>query len=417
MNILKAAVVATGSELLTGLVQDSNSNFLAAKLSSLGYQMESIYICGDQKKEIKKNILQAAENADLIIITGGLGPTADDQTKEAFAEALDLKLNFSRVVEDKLQDIYFNSVEQMPENNLSQAYIPAGAELLENERGTAPALKVKDKKHLFYLLPGVPSELRYIFKQKIVEDLKALNKNSIFVKEFNFIGIGESALAAEVENLNFNSNLKLSYQAGKAEVKLRLTIDRENLRKDQKKEIIRAAAELIRERFSQYLYGEDKESLLDKLHPLLLEKKITISTAESFTGGLIAERLTEKAGSSAYFIGSVVAYNQSVKKKLLQIDDALLRKQGVVSRECADAMAKKTAELFSSEISIATTGAAGPGSHDGKEAGTMFISIFYKNKLKTIKINKNYGRKMNRYYASQLALFKLYRLLKEGEVN
>lgn len=414
---MKAAVVATGSELLTGLVQDSNSNFLAENLSSLGYKMESIYICGDQKKEIKKNILQAAENADLIFITGGLGPTADDQTKEAFAEALDLELKFSAAVEESLKSIYSNSDDQMTANNLSQAYIPTGAELIKNERGTAPALKLKNNGQLFYLLPGVPSELRYIFKEKIVEDLKALNKNSIFVKEFNFIGIGESTLAAEIEELKFDSNLKLSYQAGKAEVKLRLTINSENLSRDRKKEIIAEGAELIRENFSQYLYGEDKKNLLDKLHPLLLEKKLSISTAESFTGGLIAERLTEKAGSSAYFIGSVVAYNQSVKKNLLQVDDELLKKHGVVSRECADSMAKKAAELFSTELSIATTGAAGPASHAGQEAGTMFISIFYKNQLKTIKISKNYGRKMNRYYASQLALFNLYRLLKEGEVN
>lgn len=241
-------------------------------------------------------------------------------------------------------------------------------------------------------------------------------KAAIIVKEFNLIGIGESKLAAEIENLEFDTNLKLSYQTGKAEVKLRLTVENNKLNKEQKNKILKKAARLIRKKFGNYIYGEDEQNLIDKLHSLLIEKELTISTAESFTGGLIAERLSQKPGSSNYFLGSIVAYNESIKRKLLKIDPKLLNSYGVVSKECANSMAKNAAEIFSSKISIASTGAAGPDPHAGQKAGTMFISIFYQNQLKTFKIQKNYGRRLNRYYASQFALFEVYKLFKEGEV-
>ena len=181
---MKAAIVATGSELISGLVQDSNSKFLAKNLNDLGFQLENIFICGDEKDNIKNTILKAAENSDLVFITGGLGPTKDDQTKEAFAEAMDLELIYSKEIENKLKNIFCNHQSNMTSNNLSQAYFPAGAEIIDNNRGTAPALKVETKNKRFYLLPGVPSELKYLFKKKIELELLNMTKNKILVKEF-----------------------------------------------------------------------------------------------------------------------------------------------------------------------------------------------------------------------------------------
>lgn len=415
---MKTAIVATGSELITGLVQDSNSSFLAANLSDFGFEPENILICGDQKENIKKTINYASQTADLIFITGGLGPTEDDLTKDAFAEQMNLKLIYSKVIEDSLKNIFCNHGSDMSSNNLSQAYIPEGAEIIANEKGTAPALKVEQKDKTFYLLPGVPSELKYLFKNKILDDLRKKDKNKLLIKEFNFIGIGESTLASQVAKLDLNSELKISYQAGKAEVKMRLKIDQNSsLNMEGKHKVIEQAGAVIRSEFSDYLYGEDQQSILDKVHDLLISKKLKIATAESFTGGLIAERLTEKAGSSKYFLGSVVAYNKKIKNKLLNIEAELLDRYGTVSRECVRAMAENTAEIFEADLTVATTGAAGPEAHEGEKAGTMFLALSFNENFKIIKLHKNYGRELNRYYASQVVLFEIYKLIKESEEN
>lgn len=415
---MRTAIIATGSELISGLVQDNNSKFLAENLAILGFEPENIFICGDEKENIKKTILTASQNADLIFISGGLGPTKDDQTKEAFAEALDLNLVYSQEIENKLKNIFCNHNSKMTSNNLSQAYTPEGAEIINNEKGTAPALKVETQNKTFYLLPGVPSELKYLFKNKILKDLKKKSKNKLFIKEFNFIGIGESTLASKVDNLRFDPALKISYQAGRAEVKLRLKIEQNcQLTAPEKNKIINEAAGKIKTEFKEFIYGEDQENILDKVHKLLISKKLSIATAESFTGGLIAERLTSRAGSSQYFLGSIVAYNEKIKKEILNIDAELLDRYGVVSRECVKAMLENTAEIFNSKITAAATGAAGPTAHNGKSAGTMFIALSYKEKTKILKLQKNYGREMNRYYASQIVLFEIYKLIKESEEN
>lgn len=415
---MKSTIVATGSELISGLVQDSNSKFLAKNLNELGFKIKNIYICGDQKQSIKKTILQAAENTDLIFITGGLGPTKDDQSKEAFAEAVDLDLVYSKEIENKLKNIFCNHQSDITSNNFSQAYFPAGAEIIDNSRGTAPALKVEIKNKIFYLLPGVPSELKYLFKNKIEPQLLNMTKNSTLVKEFNFIGIGESTLASKIEELKLNSAVEISYQAGRAEVKLRLKIDNSKINNsDSKTKIIKEAANKVKNEFKDYIYGEGQEDILTKVHNLLISKKLNISTVESFTGGLIAERLTEKGGSSQYFLGSIVAYNQKVKENLLNIDSNFLQKHGLVSRECVVKMAENAAKIFKTDIVVAATGAAGPSAHNGETAGTMYIAVNYRGQIKSFKILKNYGRKMNRFYASQIALFEIYKLIKEGEEN
>lgn len=413
---MKTAIVATGSELIRGLVQDSNSKFLAENLNNLGFENKNILVCGDEKEDIKINILSAAQRADLIFITGGLGPTKDDLTKDAFAEAFDLKLFYSEEIENKLKNIFCNHHSKMTSNNLSQAYLPAGAEIIDNEKGTAPALKIKLQDKFFYLLPGVPSELKYLFNEKIISDLKKLTKNKILIKEFNFIGIGESTLASKIEAMDLNPALETSYQAGKAEVKLRIKIKQDaEIEAGEKKKIIKEAKNQIKKEFKDFIYGENQQTILDKVHKKLISKNLSIATAESFTGGLIAARLTKKAGSSQYFLGSIVAYNQKIKKELLNIEQEILTKYGVVSRECVKAMAENAAAIFNSKIAVATTGAAGPEKHDGKSAGTMFVSLFYQGQIKIFKIEKNYGRELNRFYASQIALFEIYKLINESE--
>lgn len=412
---MNAAIIATGSELISGLVQDSNSKFLAENLSSYGIKVNNIYICGDEKENIKETIKTAEKNAELIFITGGLGPTKDDQSKEAFAEAFNLKLNYVKEIEDKLKDFFCNHNSKMTSNNLSQAYIPQGAEIINNEKGTAPALKIKLKDKIFYLLPGVPPELKYIFNNKIADDLEKLNDQKIIIKEFNFIGIGESTLADKIENLDFAEEIEVSYQAGKAEVKLRLKINGDlDRNKIKKLNFLEQAERKIEVELGDYIYSKDNKDILDMLYSALIKNELTISTAESFTGGLLAERLTEKAGSSNYFRGAVIAYNSEIKKQLLNVEQQIIAEHGVVSKECVLAMAENCAEIFNSEIAVATTGAAGPDGHNGKKAGIMHLAIYFKGQLKHFKLEKNYGRSLNRFYASQIAFFELLKLIKKS---
>lgn len=409
---MNAAIVATGSELISGLVQDSNSKFLAENLSSYGFDVKNIYICGDDKKNIKDTIKSAENNADIIFITGGLGPTKDDQSKEAFAEAFNLDLIYSEEIEDKLKDFFCRHKSTMTTNNLSQAYIPRGAEIIKNKRGTAPALKIEVGNKIFYLLPGVPDELKYIFKTEIAKDLKEITEKDILISEFNFIGIGESTLADQISNLNFDPKLEISYQAGRAEVKLRLKISGNSEKENENHKILLAAESEIEENLGDYIYSRGSKGILDILYSTLVNNNLTISTAESFTAGLLAERLTEKAGSSKYFKGSIIAYNNEVKKKLLKIDKKIIDNYGVVSKECAAAMAKNSAEIFDSDLAIAATGVAGPEAHAGKDAGTMYLAIYYRGQLRDLKLQKNYGRNLNRFYASQIAFFELIKLIK-----
>lgn len=415
---MKTAIVATGSELIRGFVQDINSRFLARNLTELGFENQNIFICGDQKETIKESILRAAKIADLIFITGGLGPTKDDQTKNAFAEALDLELEYSTKIEKNLTKIFKSS--NLNQNNLSQAYIPQGSKVINNNFGTAPALKLKNKNNCFYLLPGVPSELKYLFREKIISDLKSLSQNKFLVKELNFIGIGEANLAAKVENLALNPALEISYQAGQAEVKLRIKVNSASQKSfKQKNEIVNKARNKLKKEFSCFIYGEDNESLEAKIKKILIKKKLKVATAESFTGGLLAKRLTKLPGSSEYFLGSIVAYNQEIKEKLLKLKQSFLKKYGVVSQECVEAMAVSAANIFSSDLALASSGAAGPAAHADQKAGIMFISIFYQGQSKTFKIEKNYGRAANTFYASQIALFELYKLIaqKRNDLN
>lgn len=410
---MRAAVIATGAELVAGLVQESNSNFIARQLSESGIELVNIFICGDQKESIKQNINYARQVADLIFISGGLGPTKDDITKVAFAEELGIEMTYSVEIEKSLVKFFKKTQSEISENNFSQAYLPAGAEILENKHGTAPALKITAQGKRFYLLPGVPIELKSIFNNQIKADLVNLTENQFLSQEFNFIGIGESTLAAEIEKLKLDQRLIISYQAGRGEVKLRIKFNSKNNYAAEQigQQLIKNATELIKEKFSDYLYSFDEQDIIDIVAKMLKEQGLTIAAAESFTGGTLAERLTDKAGSSGFFKGSVVAYSKELKNKLLKVDNKLLDKYGTVSKQCAEKMAENAAHILEASIGISATGAAGPDPLEGHPAGTMFVAIYYQDEVRSWKLEKSYGRSLNRFYASQFLFLELKNLL------
>lgn len=411
---MNTAIIATGSELLSGYVIDSNSKFIAENLRELGFTVKGIYLSDDSKDDIIRMINTASENADIIIITGGLGPTEDDLSRNALAEALNKKLIYSKKIEKRLKKFFAERSYEMTDNNLRQAYVPEGAETINNENGTAPALKISQNGKLYYLLPGVPREMKAIFNKYIINDLLDLSDKKIIYREYNFIGIGESSLEDRVKELNFDDRLDISYQASKGQVKMRLKCTTERAEESQIENILLEADKIIGKNLNEFLISSDSREILDVFYDEITKKGLSISTAESFTGGLIAERLTQKEGSSDYFKGSIVAYNNQIKTEVLNVDKEIIEKYGAVSKECVEAMAVNTADIFKSDIAAAASGAAGPGSIEGKKAGTMHLAVKFKDKVKHIELNKNYGRDLNRYYASQIILFEIIKLLKNN---
>ncbi len=411
---MDTAIIATGSELLSGHVIDSNSKFIAENLRELGYRVRGIYLSDDRKDDIIRMINTASENADIIIITGGLGPTEDDLSRNALAEALNKKLIYSKKIEKKLKDFFAERSYEMTENNLRQAYVPEGAETINNDNGTAPALKISENGKLYYLLPGVPREMKAIFNKYIISDLLDLSDKKIFYREYNFIGIGESSLENRVKELDFDDRLAISYQAAKGQVKMRLKSTTERAEENQIENILLEADKIMVENFNEFLISSDSREILDVFFDEITKSGLSISTAESFTGGLIAERLTQKEGSSKYFRGSIIAYNNQIKTEVLNVDQETIKKHGAVSRECVEAMAVNTADIFKSDIAAAASGAAGPGSLEGKKAGTMHLAVKFKDIIKHIELHKNYGRDLNRFYASQIILFEIIKLLKNN---
>lgn len=411
MKILDTAIIATGSELLSGYVIDSNSKFIAENLRELGFTVRGIYLSDDRKDDIIRMINTASENADIIIITGGLGPTEDDLSRNALAEALNKELIYSKRIEKKLKDFFAERSYTMTDNNLRQAYVPEGAETINNDNGTAPALKISENGKLYYLLPGVPREMKAIFNKYIISDLLDLSDKKIFYREYNFIGIGESSLENRVKELDFDDRLAISYQAAKGQVKMRLKSTTERAEENEIENILLEADKIIKENLDEFLISSDSREILDVFYDEITKSGLSISTAESFTGGLIAERLTQKEGSSNYFKGSIVAYNNQIKTDVLNVDQEIIEKHGAVSRECVEAMVVNTADIFKSDIAAAASGAAGPEGIEGKKAGTMHLAVKFKDTIKHIELHKNYGRDLNRFYASQIILFEIIKLL------
>lgn len=412
MNILDTAIIATGSELLSGYVIDSNSKFIAENLRELGFTVKGIYLSDDKKDDIIRMINTASENADIIIITGGLGPTEDDLSRNALAEALNKELIYSKDIENKLKRFFADRSYEMTDNNLRQAYLPKGAEAINNDNGTAPALKISQNEKLYYLLPGVPREMKAIFNKYIIDDLLKLSDKKIIYREYNFIGIGESSLENKVKDFDFDKRLDLSYQAAKGQVKMRLKSTTEKTAEKEIEKMLLEADKIIEENLTEFLISRDNREILDVFFDEITKSGMSISTAESFTGGLIAERLTQKEGSSAFYKGSIIAYSNQIKTELLNIDQKIIRDHGAVSRECVEAMAVNSAKIFKSDIAAAVSGVAGPGSLEGKKAGTMHLAVKFKDELKHLELHKNYGRDLNRFYASQIILFEIIKLLK-----
>ena len=382
---MKAAIVTIGDEILIGQIVDTNSSYIAKALDKIGIATHEILSISDDKQRILDTFHSLQNKVNVVIVTGGLGPTKDDITKKTFCDYFEDTLveNDAVLVHVKsiIEGIYKRPITQI---NREQALVPTKAKVLFNQAGTAPGMWMEKENTVFISLPGVPYEMKYLIDNEVIPNLvQKFERPYIVHQTIMTYGRGESLIAEQIEEWedNLPDFIKLAYLPSPGKVRLRLTArgTNEELLKNEIKHQVEKLDLLIHDIIVGYNEDEPIEVVLGRL---LTEKKLTISTAESCTGGKIAATLSAVPGASNYFKGSVVSYATQAKIDVLEIDENLIAKHGVVSAEVASEMVKSVQKLMNSDYAIATTGNAGPTKgDDDAELGTVFIGIATPNEV------------------------------------
>ena len=372
----RAAIISVGNELLNGNTVDTNSNWLAGRLLSISIPV--VYSCAviDDIEEIKNAIEYTSGKADIILITGGLGPTDDDITRDGIAKFLDVKLEYHPDIFEKIKKFFAVRNYPMPEKNKIQAYLPAGASEIENNLGTAPGIFYKSGKKIIAAMPGVPSEMKQMFDEAVLPKLKEISGGEfLIVRKVRCIGAGESTIAEMLgDSMNRGRNPLINCTVDCGIITLHIVAkakDKKTAETMAKKDIEKLCGLL-----GSLVYGLDEQSLAEVVGKKLLEQKKTLALAESCTGGLIAKMITDVAGSSGYFTYGWVTYSNEAKISELGVEKSLIEQFGVVSSEVAQAMAAGARKKANSDYAIAVTGIAGPqGGSEEKPVGLVYIAI------------------------------------------
>lgn len=377
---MNAEIIAVGSELLLGQITNTNARYISSQLAELGINVYYHTVVGDNADRLKDAIQLAESRADLIVFSGGLGPTKDDLTKETIAHHLQTQL----VMDDEAMisiEAFFKRINRpMTENNKKQALVLENCQVLANHNGMAPGMFYSNLDKIYILLPGPPKEMEPMFQLEAKPLLaKWLNQGEVIISHvLRFYGIGEAELETKIHDLlDVQSNPTIAPLASDGEVMLRITAKTPT---DQEaKALISQTEQLLMDRVGTYLYGYNDDSLASRTVEVLQEKNWTISAAESLTAGLFQSELAAIPGASAVLIGGMVTYSSDSKITQLGIPQEIIEKHGVVSEECAVAMAMRIKEAFNTDIGVGLTGAAGPSSLEGKPAGTVWIAIAFPN--------------------------------------
>ncbi|WP_162087086.1 CinA family nicotinamide mononucleotide deamidase-related protein [Chryseobacterium aquaeductus] len=410
-----AVLITIGDEILSGNTVDTNSNFIATELKNIGIKVVQIFTISDEIEIIKNTLKSAFEIGDLVITTGGLGPTRDDKTKKALAEFFDDEIALDEVTFEHLK-AYMEKRGRIEilERNREQAFVPTKSTVFQNHYGTAPCMMMEQDGKLSFSLPGVPYEVKPLIKDQIIPYLKdKFSLNYLTTRIVSVVGIPESILADQIEDweLALPANLALSYLPVGTRVKLRLTatgIDEEFLQNQLENEIQKLFPII-----GENIIATHEDKIEKILGEILNEKELTISTAESCTGGELAQLLTSNPGSSKYFIGGIVAYATQKKTDILHVSEGTIERFTVVSREVSREMADGCQSVFKTDISLSSTGVAGPGKgEDGKDVGLVYYTIKVKNESETFKLYlPHLERKDFIYFVSQKILQDLVGIL------
>ncbi len=376
---MQAEIITIGDEILIGQIVDSNSAFISKELNKIGVSVYQITSVQDDREHILDALATAGNRSSVVILTGGLGPTKDDITKHTLCEFFDDQLVQDNEVLNHIEELFQKYLTTpISDLNRQQALVPSKATVLRNANGTAPGLWLKKGETAYVSLPGVPFEMKHLLIDQVIPKVALEYERPYIVhKTIVTYGMGESSIADKIEDWESKlpEFLKLAYLPNLGKVRLRLTA-----KGSSKDQITAAVEEEVKKLYliiGDIIYGEEEdESIEHQIAKVLTQKKMTLATAESFTGGGIAERLTSIPGASSYFKGSVVSYATETKVELLGVPEELVRKHSVVSEEVAIAMANNARRMLHTDFAIATTGNAGPTKGDSDaDVGTVFIAI------------------------------------------
>jgi nicotinamide-nucleotide amidase len=401
----KVSLVSIGNELLSGQTIDTNAAYLSDRLLSINIPVVSVYTIGDDKGAIVRAFSLACSDADVVITTGGLGPTDDDLTRQAFAEFLGVELHLQEELLRKIRNFFASRSLQMPEKNRIQAYIPAGAEAIANNLGTAPGIMARVEGKLLFALPGVPSEMKQMFEETVLTMLQQVaGEQAVVVRKLKCFGAGESAIAEMLGSMmQRDRNPLINCTVGYGVVTLHIIATAKH--KEKATQMAENDEKSLRDRLGRLVYGSGEQSLAEVVGEKLAKHKKTLAVAESCTGGVLAKLLTDIPGASRYFMYGWVVYSNQAKISELGVPTDLIQKYGAVSEQVAEAMVQGARKKAGTDFAIATTGIAGPtGGSEQKPVGLVYIAVDSDSGCETEHYLFSHDRDFIRLRAAQTAL-------------
>lgn len=407
---MKTAILSVGTEILFGQIVNTNTVYLSQQMNMLGFDVMYHYTVGDNPKRVEETIDLAFQDCDLILTTGGLGPTQDDLTKEVACKALDDTLV---MMDDVLEEItkYFKTLgREMTENNKKQAIMPSRATVFHNDAGTAPGFALEKEGKYIICMPGPPREMKRMFQKSVVPFLQSMIDGALYYRQIRFFGIGESMLETQLLDLIDNqTDPTLATYAKEGECSLRIASKRAT--EEEAEHAVDEMLEKVKERVGHYIYSCDDEELAQVVADRLMEQGLTLSSAESCTGGMFASTMTDIPGISQCFDRGLVTYSNQAKMEELGVSAGTLEKFGAVSEETALEMVEGLKRVSSSDVCISVTGIAGPGGgSEEKPVGLVYIGFSYGDKKICKKIQmRNVNRSWNRHYTLLCMLNVIYR--------
>lgn len=404
---MNAGIIIIGDEILIGQVVDINSSWISREMNKIGFRTETVVTVGDDGKSISDAIDRCLDVADVVFMTGGLGPTKDDITKKVICEKFGTELVLNEAVLANVAEMLGRRGIALTENNRGQALVPAAATVINNAVGTAPGIMMERNGKLLFSMPGVPFEMRYLMEHEIIPLIKKhYNLKPVYHKTLLLTGIAESILAEKISDWedSLAKNVRLAYLPAYSSIRLRLSVYQPD---DTTESYINAKVEELKRIVPENIIAYEDIKLEELVGKLLKDKHCTVATAESCTGGKVASLITSVSGSSEYYKGSVVSYCNEVKADVLGVSRADLEKYGAVSSTVAEQMASGVRRLLKTDYAVATTGIAGPtGGSDEKPVGTVWIAVATPTRVVSRKYIFGKDRSINieRFAASALSM-------------
>ncbi len=403
--VIKASIVSIGNEILSGQTVDTNAAYLSDRLLTICMPVASSYTVADDIDLIVRSLKLAGDEADVVLATGGLGPTDDDLTRQAFAKLLGVQLQLQDDLLQKIQDFFASRNSKMPDKCKIQAHMPAGAKVLANNLGTAPGIITWKDETVFVAMPGVPSEMKQMFEESVLPELKKLTAGqAVVIQKLKCFGTGESNIAELLGNLlERGRNPLINCTAENGTITLHIIATAKD--KDKAQQMVENSEKLLRNKLGKLVYGTGEQTLAEVVGKKLIQQKKTIAIVESCTGGNLSKLLTDVPGASQYFSHGWVTYSNSAKTDEVGVPSDLIVEHGAVSSQVAEAMARGALKRARTDFAVSITGIAGPtGGSEQKPVGLVYISVCSDNKCDTERFIFSHGRNSMRCRAAKTAL-------------